>query len=92
MQVRRVVGDMEMLAADIPAPAGEITLQITADKLTYTFWCNGQALCTAATQFLSTEATPSSFTGVMLGLYATGNGRRCGSLARFDHFTYEGQN
>lgn len=92
VQVRRIVGDMEMLAADIPAPAGEVALQVTADKLTYTFWCNGQPLCTGLTQFLSTEATPNSFTGVMLGLYATGNGCRCAAPARFAYFTYEGQN
>jgi len=90
VQVRRIVGDMEMIAADIPAPAGEITFRITADKLTYTFWCNDVELCTAQTQFLSTEATPCSFTGVMLGLYTTGNGRKCESKARFAYFTYEG--
>lgn len=90
VQVRRIIGDMEVLTADIPAPAGEIALKITADKLTYTFWCNGVELCTALTQFLSTEATPNSFTGVMLGLYATGNGRKCEKQARFAGFTYEG--
>ena len=25
----------------------------------------------------------------MLGLYATGNGRKCEEKARFDHFTYQ---
>lgn len=89
VQVRRIIGDMEMLAADLPAPAGDVTFGLEADKLHYTFLCNGQPVCTAETRFLSTEATPSSFTGVMLGLYATGNGRKCGEKARFDHFTYQ---
>ena len=91
VQVRRVVGDMEMLAADVPAPAGELTLAVEATALEYTFLLNGEALCTAQTRFVSTEATPSSFTGVMLGLYATGNGRKCAGKARFARFRYEGR-
>ncbi len=91
VQVRKMLGDdIEVICADIEAPDGEIALKITADKLNYTFWCNGKQLCTGYTQFLSTEATPNSFTGVMLGLYATGNGRKCGGKATFSHFTYEG--
>lgn len=89
VQVRRVVGDMEMICADVPAPDGEVRLGLAAQRLEYTFLVNGQPLCTAETRFLSTEATPTSFTGVMLGLYATGNGRKCAKKARFARFTYE---
>ncbi len=90
VRVRRVLGDMEMLAADIPAPEGPLTLSLRATATEYTFLCNGQALCTANTRYLSTEATPGTFTGVMLGLYATGNGRACAQKARFARFLYEG--
>ncbi len=90
VQVRRVVGDMESIAADVPAPSGEVTLRLRADKLRYTFCLGDQELCGAQTRFLSTEATPISFTGVMLGLYATGNGRACAGPARFASFAYDG--
>ena len=76
---------------DVPAPAGELTLAVEATALEYTFLLNGEALCTAQTRFVSTEATPSSFPGVMLGLYATGNGRKCAGKARFARFRYEGR-
>ena len=66
-------------------------LAVEATALEYTFLLNGEALCTAQTRFVSTEATPSSFTGVMLGLYATGNGRKSAGKARFARFRYEGR-
>lgn len=91
VQVRRVVGDMEMISADIPAPSGDVTFKVTSDKLNYYFFCNDAYLCKCETRFLSTEATPCSFTGVMLGLYATGNGRTCENLARFANFTYDNE-
>lgn len=84
VQVRRIVGDLWMLAADVEAPQGEITLGIRADKLQYTFLMNNVPLCTAMTRYVSTESTPCSFTGVMLGLYVVGEGAN----ATFRSFTY----
>lgn len=78
--------------ADIPAPAGAVTLGIESDPFTYAFYVEsdgnrtpiGQAQC----RFLSTEVA-SGFTGVYYGLYATGNGKPCVQPADFDWFDYE---
>jgi len=40
-------------------------------------------------RFLSTE-TVGWFTGVYVGLYATGKGKECKDYAKFDYFEYVG--
>ena len=82
------VGDMRVTAFETPW-AGECELEIRADRFTYSFYfaqpggekrLAGRAL----TRFVSTEATPSSFTGVYLAMFA-----ERGARARFAWFDYE---
>ncbi len=64
-----------------------------AEPEEYTFWhaADGGALArldAARTRYLSSEVA-GGFTGVYVGLYATGNGRDATTPAHFDWFDYE---
>ena len=91
--VRRTVSDLSVIVADLPAPTGPLILEIIADKLVYRigYQVNGSfvELATGRTQGLSCEAAPVGFTGVMLALYATGNGSPAATPAHFAWFDYE---
>jgi alpha-N-arabinofuranosidase len=82
------------------APAGELILSVRAAPLSYEFFCqmaDGRQihLGTARTRDLSTETLTAqknanfNFTGVVIGLFATGNGAPCKVPADFDWFEYE---
>jgi len=47
-----------------------------------------QVLSTELTELLSTEII-GGFTSVYIGLYATGNGKKCSTPADFDWFEYK---
>lgn len=69
---------------------GPVDLKITGDKTTFTFWVaqgdnEFKAIETADAKFLATE-TVGYFTGVYVGLYATGNGEPSKAFADFDWF------
>jgi len=69
------------------------TLEIKAgadSRADYQFHADGNRLGTASARYLSTEVA-GGFTGVYVGCYATGNGDRCETPARFEHFAYESQ-
>lgn len=90
--VRRRIGDLVAVVAQEPLPAGPITLMIDATMTAYTFSyaAAGQApraLASGATQYLSSE-TAGGFTGVYLGMYATGNGTAASAPVDFDWFEY----
>ncbi|HOP97113.1 MAG TPA: glycoside hydrolase family 43 protein [Verrucomicrobiota bacterium] len=81
-------------------PSGELILSVKAAPLEYRFVCqqaDGRQidLGTLATRDLSTETLTAqenanfNFTGVVIGVFATGNGRRSTSPADFDWFEYE---
>ena len=64
-------------------------LTVCADRKNYTFYYGDSnenliSAGTALTSLVSTEATPISFTGVYIGIYAQNRGR-----ARFHWFEYE---
>lgn len=93
-------GKVEIKAADIPQ--GPITLSVRAEPLKYEFLYQVEggtetSLGTAATKDLSTETltaqsgAPFNFTGVFLGLFATGNGSASSTPADFDWFEYQPQ-
>jgi alpha-N-arabinofuranosidase len=80
-----------------PLPDGPVTLEIAADESSYTFAVasgNGaaQKLGALPTRTLSAEQIGSRerhhFTGVVIGLYATGHGKRSTVPADFDWFEY----
>ncbi len=71
---------------------GDIVLSVEASPLAYDFFCQQQKepvkrLGTALTRDLSSEKI-GGFTGVFIGLYATGNGQKSTRPADFDWFEY----
>jgi alpha-N-arabinofuranosidase len=74
-------------------PAGPLTLAVESSKETYTFsFAQNQGplvrLGEAPVRYLCAEVA-DTFTGVYLGLYATGNGSSAASHADFDWFEYK---
>jgi alpha-N-arabinofuranosidase len=72
--------------------AGDVILSVVASPLAYEFFCQpakgpAQRLGTALTCDLSSEKI-GGFTGVYIGLYAAGNGRKSTRPADFDWFEY----
>jgi alpha-N-arabinofuranosidase len=78
-------------------PPGEVVLSAKAAPLSYEFCCqpvggHETSLGTARTRDLSTEILTAqkgahfNFTGVVIGLFATGNGQASNALADFDWF------
>ena len=92
--VRRRIGTLQSIVAQVPLTTGPVTLSVEADPDGYTFkfahsgnpW---QTLAHGEARYLCTEAGAAMFTGVYLGMYATGNGRACTTPADFDWFKYE---
>lgn len=83
---------------DGKAPAGVVTLSVSADRDQYRFsWESSDGMKGDAgmisTRSLAVEASwPKGimcFTGMMVGLYATGNGHDTGAPADFDWFDYQ---
>ncbi|MBZ0302988.1 MAG: glycoside hydrolase family 43 protein [Anaerolineae bacterium] len=90
--VRRRIGSLSAIVAQMPLPPGRVTLAVEADYLYYIFRCGltgGEmhTLATGETRYLSTEVA-GGFTGVYLGMYATGSGQRSSTPALFDYFEY----
>ena len=88
--VRRRIGDLTVIAAKEKIETKKIVLLIKADKEDYSFYYKTaggkiKLLATAKTRYISTEVA-GGFTGVMIGLYATGNNKKCSSPADFDWF------
>jgi xylan 1,4-beta-xylosidase len=90
--VRRRIGDLVAIVAQQTIEDGPIELEIQANAEMYVFSyaLAGQPshkLAKGATRYLSSEVA-GSFTGVYLGMYATGNGRANSTPADFDWFEY----
>lgn len=93
--VKKKIGSLEATSFSSPLAAGRVKLRISADEKNYYFsWAQGNEpfkdAGKADTRYLSSEVA-GGFTGVYIGLYATGNGRRSTSPADFDWFSYEGK-
>jgi xylan 1,4-beta-xylosidase len=93
--VRRVLGGHVELVAERPLPSCVITLEVLAEPERYWLkaFVGGEGAAPvlsvpAETRLLSSEVA-GTFTGVYLGLYATGNGRPVSSPADFDWVEYE---
>jgi alpha-N-arabinofuranosidase len=91
----RVAGVSKEIAR-APLSDGVITLEVVADETSYDFKVTVAettiALGKLPVQVLSAEDIGTHgrhhFTGVMIGLYATGNGKRATAPADFDWFEY----
>ena len=90
LRLTKTVGDMVVTAGDVAWDAAA-RLRVEADRLGYRFsyaWPGSEdftLLGSGLTRLLSTEATPLSFTGVMIGLYATGDCRAVFRYFAYDH-------
>ena len=85
--VRLYIGD----AIDVVArrPVGEcVTLGVDAEAQRYEFLVDGEPVADARPKYLSTEVA-GEFTGVFVGLYATGDGQPAETPARVERFVYE---
>ena len=85
--VRRRIADLSTEVAAIDAPAGIVDLAIRCERETmhFGFYLDGKwvAMASGSTRYLSCEAAKVGFTGVMLAMYATGNGAENRSDAQF---------
>jgi alpha-N-arabinofuranosidase len=87
------VGRIHHTEKELPLGHGPVQLRIRGTQEYYTFeysQTNGhfQKIGEVDTRFLSSE-TVGGFTGVFIGVYATGNGQKSESPADFDWFGYE---
>lgn len=84
---------VELAEAVLPAGAGEVELAIGCDGEHYTVSAalEGAAPLIEAS-WAASRLSPETnwcFTGVCIGLYATGNGSACANPAAFRYFTYD---
>ncbi len=90
--LRRRVGGLVADAAPVDVLPGELVLSIVAGDHEYVFSVESGArtieLGRAPTKLLATELC-SSFSGAMLGMFASGRGQSCAAAADFDWFDYE---
>ncbi|MBC7587454.1 MAG: glycoside hydrolase family 43 protein [Chitinophagaceae bacterium] len=93
LNLRYTLDSLNQLYKQIVLPLGNVALQVTGDKRNYTFSYkinNGIAtkVGTLNTRFLGTEVS-GGYNGVVIGLYATGNGVKSNAVADFDWFEYK---
>ncbi|MGK7395876.1 MAG: glycoside hydrolase family 43 protein [Candidatus Cyclobacteriaceae bacterium M3_2C_046] len=94
LRLKYKVGEMDHLAKSVKIPAGPLRLKIEGTPTHYRFsYALPQqntflALGEMNTRYVSSEVA-GGFTGVYLGLYATGNGQQSINPSDFDWFTYQ---
>jgi xylan 1,4-beta-xylosidase len=93
IKLDQVLKDRSSAVVTKPLADGDIVLRISASALEYQFWIQtdaqpAQQIGTARTSDLSTEVI-GGFTGVYIGMYASGNGTKNTNPADFDWFDYE---
>ncbi len=94
VQLSVFVGSLKYVAAEKLIGQGHTTLKVTGTPLSYAFsYLNPETglyeeLKQLDTRYLSTEVA-GGFTGVMIGLYASSNGKPTKAKAFFDWFDYK---
>ena len=94
LSLRKTIGDVVIETNRVSPDPGPVNLRITADHEKYSFqYKTGQTkkyhtLDTGLTQYLGTELA-STFTGVFVAMFASGNGELSDCPADFDWFEYE---
>ncbi|AIQ52108.1 glycoside hydrolase family 43 protein [Paenibacillus sp. FSL R7-0331] len=92
--LRKRVGSVWMIAEQHPYNENHIIMDIVANPKEYSFYyrnpehADSKLLGYAESSLLATEVA-GGFTGVYIGLYATGNGDKASSPAYFDWFHYQ---
>lgn len=89
--VRYVLDSLDQVLKETVIKDGPIKLTVSGSKTLYRFaFSQGKTsvdLGSLNTRFLGTEVT-GGYNGVLIGLFATGNGTDCKANAYFDHFNY----
>src|SRR5665647_3019047 len=90
--LRQRIGPLSTVTAEAVVDDGPLRLRIDAEPDHYSFSvCSGDAriveLGSTETRYLSSEVA-GGFTGVVVGMYATGNGRECSTPALWRRFEY----
>ena len=93
--LRYKLGKINHIEKKIPVKNSKIQLRITGNWNDYQFSYSEDGktfkeIASVNTYFISKE-TAGGFTGVYIGLYATGQGKKSQAKARFDWFDYEGK-
>ena len=93
LNLRYTLDSLNQVMKQIPLTNGDVELMVKGDKKIYTFFykqANGAMVEVGKinTRFLGTEVS-GGYNGVILGLYATGNGQKSTTNAYFDWFKYE---
>jgi xylan 1,4-beta-xylosidase len=92
--VRKTIGDIVCEVTKVKLEAGSVILRIIADPEKYQFqFSTGQAkeyttVATGLTQYLGTELA-NTWTGVVIAMYATGNGKKSAQPADFGWFDFQ---
>lgn len=94
VQVKLQFGTTIYESKPITLNTGAVNLKITGNKDKYSFWYTQgnnefKELDSVLSTYLSSE-TVGGYTGVYVGLYATGNGRQSSANADYDWFEYSG--
>ena len=92
LQVKLQFGSVVHKSEKIKLEPGPVELRIKGETMTYAFEYaqhgkNFREIEKIESRYLSTE-TVGGFTGLYVGLYATGNGKQSGTNADFDWFEY----
>ncbi|MCC2600479.1 glycoside hydrolase family 43 protein [Sphingobacterium sp. FBM7-1] len=93
VQLRVSVGSLRYIAAEKMVHDNKIVLRIEGTPLSYSFHyqipgdTNWESLGSLDTRYLSTEVA-GGFTGIMIGLYSSSNGKPTRAKAFFDWFDY----
>ncbi len=92
--VRYTLGKLQYEEEEIALDPGNVELRVAGTRSYYTFLYSQNKdpfvpVGKADTRYLSSE-TAGGFTGVYIGLYTTGNGKRSASNADFHWFDYVG--
>lgn len=94
VQLRVNIGSLSYVAAEEPIAGNQILFKIKGTPSQYTFYFSNsenkeyKELGRLDTRYLSTEVA-GGFTGVMIGLYVSSNGKPSKTNAYFDWFDYQ---
>ena len=93
LSIRRQIGKLKAIEEKVPYEGNEVVLQLNGRRREYNFSYSkdGKEFTTLGggeSQYLSTEAG-GCFTGNVIGLYASGNGKEAKNDAYVTKFTYK---
>lgn len=93
IELRKVVGDISVVTATVPVAAGPVWLKVEFDPARYNFFYatkqgEWKPLGSGIQRLIASEVA-DVWTGMMLGMYSTGNGQASTTPADFDWFDYK---